>query len=146
VYRHTQVGWWTFGAVVAGALAATVAGLAVHRPVLLLPAALLLIVAPLLASLTIEVDGGELRHWFGPGVWRKRVSLGEIADAGHVPVRWWEGWGIRVTPRGMLYNVAGTDAVEITLRSGRRFRLGTDEPDALLDALRRAGHGSARSA
>jgi hypothetical protein len=36
----------------------------------------------------------------------------------------------------MLYNVSGTNAVEIKLRSGRRFRIGTDEPEALARALR----------
>lgn len=36
-----------------------------------------------------------------------------------------------------MYNVAGYDAVELELRSGRVFRIGTDEPDALLAAIER---------
>jgi hypothetical protein len=46
-----------------------------------------------------------------------------------------EGWGIRITTRGMLYNVSGRDAVEIRLDDGRRFRLGTDDPNGLVAAL-----------
>lgn len=38
----------------------------------------------------------------------------------------------------MLYNVAGLDAVEITLGSGERVRIGTDEPDLLLLAIQGA--------
>jgi hypothetical protein len=60
---------------------------------------------------------------------------GELARS-----NWREGWGIRVTSRGMLYNVSGTGAVEVRLRSGERFRLGSDEPETLLRAIR-AGLG-----
>jgi hypothetical protein len=35
----------------------------------------------------------------------------------------------------MLYNVSGFDAVELSLADGRRVRLGTDEPDAVVAAL-----------
>jgi hypothetical protein len=44
--------------------------------------------------------------------------------------------GIHVTPYGWLYNVAGWDAVAITLCEGRRFALGTDDPHGLLDVIR----------
>jgi hypothetical protein len=35
----------------------------------------------------------------------------------------------------MLYNVSGKGAVEVTLKSGQRFRIGTDEEEALKAAL-----------
>jgi hypothetical protein len=34
-----------------------------------------------------------------------------------------------------VWNVSGLDAVELTLRSGRRFRIGTDEPEELAKAI-----------
>ena len=34
-----------------------------------------------------------------------------------------------------LYNVAGMDAIELKLTNGRVFRIGTDEPDQLLQAI-----------
>jgi hypothetical protein len=49
---------------------------------------------------------------------------------------WYYGWGIRITPDGLLYNVSGTRAVEITLTDGSKLRLGTDEPEALCQAIR----------
>jgi hypothetical protein len=48
---------------------------------------------------------------------------------------WYYGWGIRFISNGMVYNVSGFDAVEIALADGRRVRLGTDEPDAVIAAL-----------
>ena len=38
---------------------------------------------------------------------------------------------------GWLYNVSGFDAVAMTLRDGRTFALGTDDPHGLVDAIRR---------
>lgn len=142
-YRHTQVGYVTL--VTAAATALWILALAPRqsRPALWGGAAALLLVGWLFSSLTIEVAGGELRSHFGPGFWRKRVPLADIESAAVVPSRWWEGWGIRVTPRGMLYNVSGTGAVEVRLRSGGRFRLGTDEPESLRRAIERGVGSSA---
>jgi hypothetical protein len=41
-----------------------------------------------------------------------------------------------------LYNVSGRKAVEVTRLSGKRVRIGTDEPDALLAAPTSARGGS----
>jgi len=95
-----------------------------------------LLVAWFFSSLTVEVNDRELVSYFGPGLWRYRVPLDTIADAARTTSSALEGWGIRVTTRGMLYNVSGRDAVEIRLGDGRRFRLGTNDPDGLTAALR----------
>lgn len=87
------------------------------------------------SQLTTRVDGGRLMWWFGPGIWRKSVAVADIATVESVRNPWWWGWGIHLTPRGWLYNVSGCSAVEVTLNTGRRFRLGTDEPDALAQAI-----------
>jgi hypothetical protein len=107
-------------------------------PVTLSVAVLLIGFGVLFSSLTVEISDGELRFHFGPGFWRKRFAIAEVVAADPTRSSWWEGWGIRITPRGMLYNVSGKDAVEIKLRSGQDFRIGTDEPEALAEALRRA--------
>jgi hypothetical protein len=102
---------------------------------LYLLAVVLVLVAWLFSSLTIEVNESELVSSFGPGFWRKRVPLGDVASVERTTTSTLEGWGIRITPRGMLYNVAGYDAVEVRLATGRRFRLGTDDADGLVVAL-----------
>ena len=62
------------------------------------------------------------------GLIRKKVPLAEIAACEPIRIRWWYGWGIHLTPYGWLYNVSGLDAVAITLVNGRKFALGTDDP------------------
>lgn len=92
----------------------------------------------LFSSLTVLVDDATLAWWFGPGapgIVRKSVPLSDIATVSVVRNPFWYGWGIHLTPQGWLYNIAGRDAVEVTLGSGKRFRLGTDEPTTLAQAI-----------
>lgn len=137
-YRHTQVGYVTLVVLLVVALAVVALASPSARPVTIGVAILLAVCAVLFSSLTVEVTHDELRFHFGPGFWRKRFALFDVAAANPTESYWLEGWGIRITPRGMLYNVSGTEAVEIELRSGQRFRIGTDEPEALAQALQAA--------
>jgi hypothetical protein len=144
-YRHTQrAGLLQFllaGAIVlilvvgvlAGALRDPLA-LAVLIPVL----AVLAIVLVLFSSLTVEVDGEALRIAFGPGLVRHAWPLDRVRSWRAVRNPWWYGWGIHLTPGGWLYNVAGSEAVEIVLADGRRRRIGTDDPSGLVAALEAA--------
>jgi hypothetical protein len=139
-YRHTQFGSAIVLGIGAIALAMVLAAafwphLAVN---LLFGAAVLGVSLVLFSTLTIAIEDGMLRASLGPGLVRKKVRLAEIACVRPVPFRWWYGWGIHLTPHGWLYNVSGWKAVEITLRNGRRFCLGTDEPENLLKAIQEA--------
>lgn len=77
----------------------------------------------------------------GIGLIRRRIALAEIQRATPVRNAWWNGWGVRLIPGGMMYNVYGLSAVELVLVNGSRFRIGTDEPDALTRAIRAAVGG-----
>ena len=96
---------------------------------------LFILVTWLFGSLTVEVTDEELKHCFGPGFWKKSYQLQDIESATQVRNSWIFGWGIRITPHGWLYNVSGLDAIQIQLRSGRKFRIGTDDPLGVLDAI-----------
>ena len=137
-YRHTQVGWVIFG-VTAAVLALVWAQLPPEAAVaarfpLLLVAALLVLV---FSALTVQVDEDAIRLCFGVGLVRKRIPLREVKGWREVRNPWYTGWGIRLGPGYMLWNVSGFDAVELDLASGRRFRVGTDEPLALVSAIER---------
>jgi hypothetical protein len=88
-------------------------------------------------KLTIKIDDHVLRISFGVGAIRKQVQLTAIDTYEPVRIRWWYGWGIHLTPYGWLYNVSGWDAVAIKLRNGKKFAVGTEEPQALVEAIRR---------
>jgi hypothetical protein len=138
MYRHRQIGYLPIALGVL--LAITLGGVAWRRsPMIGAGVVLVIVLGPLLfASLTITIRDGMLASHFGFGFWPERYPLAEISDASLATSSWAEGWGIRVTPDGMLYNVSGTRGVEVRLRSGTRFRLGSDEPDVLLRALQAA--------
>lgn len=89
----------------------------------------------LLARLTVHVDDHAIRLWFGPGLFRREFPLSEIQDVRRVRNPWYYGWGIRLFPGGVLYNVSGLDAVELTRTAGHRVRIGTDRPDDLARAI-----------
>lgn len=97
--------------------------------------------------LTIAVGDGRVSCGFGVfGLPRTSIALTDIERAQKVRTSPLAGWGIRYTLHGRLWNVWGLDAVELRLRNGRTFRMGTDEPAALLDALRHAGVSADRTA
>ena len=136
-YRHTQPGTlMLLCAVVAGLGAAVLAWRAGQwpaAPVLILMA---IAIAVLFSSLTVEVGEGELRWYFGPGLWSYRLPLAEIKDVGIVRNRWWNGWGIRMARGFRLYNVSGLDAVELHVGPNDIRRIGTDDPQGLAQALK----------
>lgn len=135
-YRHTQVGqllrWVSF--LPAAGLA--IAGRFAEEPTFLLPIVLVIGgVGWVFSSLTIEVTEADLIWFFDSGFWRNSVKRADIVSAIPARDKWWWGWGVRRTPRGWLYNVAGLESVEITLSDGGALRLGTNEAPALAKAL-----------
>jgi hypothetical protein len=136
-YRHTQIGARLRLAAILPAAPLVALGFLVGKPLLLSAlAAFFACVAFAFSSLTIDVGDGKLAWSFGFGLLRQTVALGDIASATPVRNPWWYGWGVHLTPRGWLFNVDGLAAVEIALKDGRRFRLGSDDAERLAQALR----------
>jgi hypothetical protein len=137
-YRHTQ-----FGTVIVGIMGTAVIVVAFHflasgsvHPAETVVATLLLVTMSLFPSLTVAIQGGALRCSFGVGLIRKEIKLSDIKDVYPVTNPWIVGWGIRWVPgQYWMWNVSGLQAVELTLKTGKRFRIGTDEPDALSRAI-----------
>jgi hypothetical protein len=107
------------------------AGFWVFQAVMLLVAA----VGVVAARLTVVVDARAVTASFGWGWPRRSIDRAEINGAVQVRNSWWHGWGIRKVSRGWMYNNAGREAVQLSLRSGRVFRIGTDQPAELLVAI-----------
>lgn len=95
-----------------------------------------LLIVLVMGRFVVELHGDRLEWrygWLGRPRWV--LSLDDIARVEAVRSRPREGWGIRVTGQGMLYNAHGLDAVRIVRRDGRVLRIGTREPQRLVDAL-----------
>jgi hypothetical protein len=137
-YKHMQTGWVVLGVCVGLMLLFEFlpkqrVPREVFFPALIL---LLLVIIILMGALTVEVDDVTIRLRFGVGLVRKTFSLADVASCKPVRNKWWWGWGIKCIPGGWLYNVSGLDAVELKLKNGKIFRIGTDEPQALNDFIR----------
>lgn len=138
-YRHTQVGWAVLSSIALVSIFILTrlpaeAAAAARIPLLVMAAFVLLT----FSSLTVEVDGEAIRLRFGIGLVRKRIALAEVSSWRAARNPWYAGWGIRLGPGGVLWNVSGLDAVELVLGGSKRFRIGTDEPAALTSAITQA--------
>ena len=137
-YRHTQFSTviiFAVGIVVAAILVRFLINGSIH-PIEAGVGILLLITLFLFASLTVEIKYGSVICRFGPGLVRKKIKLSDVTDVRPVTNPWLAGWGIRWIPsRYMLWNVSGFQAVELTLTNGKKFRIGTDEPKSLVQAI-----------
>ncbi len=135
-YEHTQVGYLII--TVMAALMVLIAIVLANAGINWIAIAVLVIIAValvLFSSLTVVIWEEELEVRFGPGPIRKRFKLNEIESCQVVKNPWYYGWGIRLTPHGMLFRVSGFYAVEIKLRTGKKFRIGTDVPQELERAI-----------
>jgi hypothetical protein len=136
-YRHTQPGTLILIAcLLAGGFGAVLAWRGGQWPASIALIVMMIGTAVLFSSLTVEVGDGELRWYFGPGLWTYRLPLDEIKDVAVVRNQWWNGFGIRMARGFRLYNVSGLDAVELRLGPDDVRRIGTDDPNGLSDALK----------
>jgi hypothetical protein len=151
-YKHTQIGYL----MLCITLVVSLLFIWIHVTASLEPAsvdagpnfpitAMMFLILLLLASfwlLQVVVDKKYLRIKFGYGIFKKNFLLNEIISVKAVKNHWYYGWGIRVWlwPKMWIYNISGFDAVEIKMRNGKTFRIGTDESEkleqAVLDAIK----------
>ena len=98
---------------------------------------ILVLTLVLFYSLTVEIKEKILICYFGIGLIQKKIQLENIQQVQMVQNPMYAGWGIRWMPgKYWLWNVSGLSAVELTLKKGTRFRIGTDEPEKLLNAIK----------
>lgn len=103
---------------------------------------ILTITAITFSSMTIEVNESEVSWYFGPGFLKKRVLLEEIGSCSKVKNPIWMGFGIHAFGTGWIYNVSGLLGIEIELKSGSFIRLGTNQPNYLVQAINDAKDNS----
>jgi len=93
-----------------------------------LPISVLLLLV--FARFEVSLHSDELRWQFGwLGVPRWRLPLSEIQSVElQPPATWTEGYGIRFTRHGMLYNLGPDPCLRITRKNGKSLRVAC--PDA----------------
>ena len=135
-YRHTQIGYTILAALFGGAFIMGLSTIFTKGSLLHLFLLFVFIASSaLFGSLKVTVDETSVRLKFGIGVIRKTILLSDVHSCAKIRNNALCGWGIRYIGNGWMYNVSGFDAVELSLKNGRRFRIGTDDADNLLFAI-----------
>ncbi|TXH07275.1 MAG: hypothetical protein E6R05_00575 [Candidatus Moraniibacteriota bacterium] len=155
-YKHTQIGYLTLvitlAVLVLFAWAQITARLeppSVDSGTNFAVTAIMLFILFILASfatLTVSIDESSLRIKFGYGIFSKKFALDQIVSVHAVQNRWYYGWGIRLWlwPKMWIYNVSGFGAIEITLKNGKAYRIGTDVPEELEAAIQQSLRSSSK--
>ena len=156
-YKHRQIGWPIIGVMgsvlIALGCVAIVVFLRAAHPTSDLMKGLFFTFVPgfvlgvavlvLFASLTVVIKEDLIEIRFGPGIIRKRFRFADIQECKSVRNSWLVGWGIRWFPGCWVFNVSGLDAVELLMKNGKRYRIGTDEPEALREVIQHKLTGDA---
>ncbi|MCB0163326.1 MAG: hypothetical protein KDI79_03805 [Anaerolineae bacterium] len=135
-YKHTQIGYLLLSIYsVAILLIGFLAIGSDFNVIVLVVLIILLITLGLFATLTVSVDNRLIKLYFGVGLIRKYFVLKDIETYRVVKNPWYYGWGIRYTPHGWLFNVSGLSAIELHMRNGKQYRIGTDDSAGLAKAI-----------
>ncbi len=97
--------------------------------------ALAILVACLIFTfMRIRVTDSELEIRFGTGFPKKRVDLETIVKVRRTRIPWY-AVGIKRIRHGWAWSVSPGPALELTLVDGKVVRIGTDDPQTLIQAL-----------
>ena len=108
-------------------------------PPLFIPIVVMALVALIImtfSTLIIEVTDRDIAFGFRFGAMRRRIPFTDIVRAERSTIAWWHGTGVKYGWKSTNYLVWPGPAVALTLTSGRTIRVGTDDPDAVLAALK----------
>lgn len=141
-YKHRQTGYVILAMIIPALALLIVLYLqgpieGFEKDILFYSIILMVLITLVFSSLTVQVNEEEIVWYFGPGIWKFRIKLANVQQVYKGRSHPLEGIGIRWNPwKGMLYNVSGLWVVEILRKDGRLTRIGTDEPDKLIRAIR----------
>ena len=135
IYRNNQPG--TLVRITIGVTAIMMLVLSiVANPYLSICLGVLVICLLLFHSLSTEVTESSIRIRMGIGVIHRTIPVARIRRCVTARTPWYIGWGIRLIPgRCWLWNVSGFDSVELEYHDGGYFRIGTDAPHELAEAI-----------
>ena len=132
-YNHTQIGYVILYAL-CGAMVLMIILMSTVEYNWLAATVFVLVVLSLFLfyKLTVVIKDKTINIKFGLGLIRKTFKINEIKSCQIVKTPWFWGWGIRLIPNGWLFNVSGFYSVELSMKNGAVYRIGTDESEILL--------------
>lgn len=89
-------------------------------------------------KLTIRIEDRSIKIIYGIGIIKFSINIDILHEVTVIRTPWWYGYGIKITPKGMLYNIHGSKAVRLEYRregKSKTAMIGTPEPEKLKDSL-----------
>ncbi|MEO7990420.1 MAG: hypothetical protein ABI663_12820 [Chryseolinea sp.] len=84
------------------------------------------IIYALFYGMETTIDEQSIRISYGIGLITKKIKLDTVKAVSVVSNPWYYGWGIRIIPNGMLYNISGSAGVELIFNDRSRvIRIGS---------------------
>jgi hypothetical protein len=115
-----------------------------NHPISLTPmmvlSGIMVFIALLFYKLRIKIDEGGIHLIYGIGLIRKNIRPDRVDRVQSMKTPWYYGLGIRITPKGILYNIHSLKAVKIDyIKRGRQktIMIGTPQPEGLREFLTR---------
>ena len=131
-YKHTQIGWAILSIIIpVSVLVFLLISSYQNNAYLIIMSVFCLLCIVSFMTLTVKVDKEYIRFCFGIGIIRFKIGFDEIESCQQVKNPWYYFWAIKKIPNGWLFSVSGFDAVEITKKGGKIWRIGTNEPEKL---------------
>jgi len=143
-YKTKQVGWVIISLIVGIAITLTVISFILEgtsqeftRATIIFMTVFTLLPF-LFGTLQTTVNDKDIVVKFGIGLVKKTIPLNTVKSMKVVRNKFIYGWGIRFTPHGWLWNIAGYDAVEFEIEGvKRKFRLGCKDPQEMIKAIKK---------
>jgi hypothetical protein len=83
-------------------------------------------------GITVIVTDKQILIKLGIGIYTKRIDFSSIQSVNIIKYPSYYGYGIRMIPNGILYNVSGNHAIEIKIRNKKNvIQIGTNDWDNL---------------
>lgn len=96
------------------------------------------VMVSLFYGMTTKVTADTVTVSFGIGLFRKKIKLERVTSVDTVRSPWYYGWGIRIIPNGMLYNISGFSGVELKFNDTKRIvRIGSKDASMLKREIER---------
>ena len=130
VYKKTQIGWQFLIVVWIIVVIADRAGMLSN-----ILAGILVFFLFIFGSLTIAVDKTFVWMQFGIGFIRMKFKLEEIESCSTVQNPWYHTLGIIPVLHGWSFSIFGLNAVELSMKNGKKYRIGTKQPEELCSQI-----------
>ncbi len=135
-YKNTQIGYLLIAALGAATLLIGYLNIVTRfNPGTLLLLIFMILCLALFATLTTRVNDQAVDIRFGIGLICRRFPLQDIEEYRVVTNPWYYGWGVHLIPGGWIYNVSGWEAVELQMKGGGKYRIGTNDSQGLMKAI-----------